>query len=197
MIMTMEFPSPLHVLASLFIETDLMHHWVEGFKADGDDNNLIMYKNPTQLISAMHMEMEIPTQGSYHFDITSTTYLDRKTNGILNIGFSINPEKKYFGQDLVKPKKEGSKVMAVDRMFRYIEKIDETKCKHVIVSEFPMAEGMTKEIIIEHMLKGRGIQRVKKMHETYQNTIGHYEERVYGSKKEFYDRIKAIFEDEE
>jgi len=79
MIMTMEFPSPLHVLASLFIETDLMHHWVEGFKADGDDNNLIMYKNPTQLISAMHMEMDIPTQGSYHFDITSTTYLDRKT----------------------------------------------------------------------------------------------------------------------
>lgn len=198
MIMEMEFGSPLYVLSSLFVETDLIHHWMEGAKAGGDDgSNLEHYDSPVNLVTGMHMDMQIPGQGKYHMDITSTTYLDRRTNGILNIGFSMDPDRKWFGQDLKPKKYEDSKVMKVDRMFRYIEKIDETKCKHVMVSEFPLAEGMTKEIIIEHMLKGRGIARMKAMLEAYDKTISHYEERVHGSKKEYYDQIKKIFEEDD
>lgn len=198
MIMINEFPSPLYVLSSLFVETDLIHHWMEGAKAGGDDgSNLEIYDKPTDLISAMHLDMKVPTQGNYHMDITSTTYLDRKTNGILNVGFSCDPDRKWFGQELKKPKEADSKVMKVDRMFRYVEKIDENKCKHMMVSEFPLAEGMTKEVIIEHMLKGRGVARMKAMMDAYDKTISHYEERVHGSKKEFYDKIKKIFEDDE
>lgn len=188
------YPSPIHVLASIFVEVDLIHHWMEGMKTPGKDSaSLQVYERPTNFLTAMHADNKIG-ENAYHMDLNSVAYLDRKINGILNIGGSIERDT-WFGKPLIAPKYEESKQMKLSRSFRYFEKLDDKKCKHVIYSDFAMAPGMDKEKILEH-LKGQGTTRIKGMMATYDETIAHYEKRVNGEKKEFYDKIKAIFADE-
>jgi hypothetical protein len=82
-------------------------------------------------------------------------------------------------------------------LFRYSEKISETKTKHVVVSEMPVSEGMTPEYMLEEIIKKKIVDRAKKMKSTFEKVRGHYEERVNGSKKPFYDEIRKMFDDEE
>eukprot|EP00997_Jenningsia_sp_PLL12_P004563 NODE_1927_length_1033_cov_121.898374_g1568_i0.p1 GENE.NODE_1927_length_1033_cov_121.898374_g1568_i0~~NODE_1927_length_1033_cov_121.898374_g1568_i0.p1 ORF type:complete len:332 (-),score=58.69 NODE_1927_length_1033_cov_121.898374_g1568_i0:36-992(-) len=194
MVMEFTFPSPMIVFSALFIELDLIDRWLEGAS---EDVKLVAYKHPTDLVTGYHIDFPVPGKPIMVMDIASVLYLDRKTNGILQIATSMDRERSnWFGESFIDGP-ENSTITPIKRMFRYIEKIDETKCKHVVVSEFPLSENMNKDFIIEHMIKGRTVERVVKMRKIYDNTIKLYEERVYNTRKDYYDEIAKMFEDDE
>lgn len=137
------YPSPIHVLSSIFMEIDLLHHWNAALKPPGkDEASQKVYDRPTDFITAFHADNKIG-DNAFHMDLNSVVYLDKSINGVLNIGGSIETDT-WFGQEVMKPHYENSKSMNLGRSFRYFEKLDDTKCKHVVYAAFDMPPGVTK-----------------------------------------------------
>lgn len=187
------FPSPIHVIASLMCELDLVHHWMGG----SDQNmKLQIYKAPTTFIDGWSFKMDVPQQGKMQTEMGSVIYIDSKSNGILQVGTSMDRSRgKWFNEDIF-ALADGHTNQEIRRSLRYVEKVDDNKSKHVMISEFPLSAQMTKEVILEHIIKSMIVDRTKHMYQVYKDTISLYEERVNVTRKDFYDKIKKILDDE-
>jgi hypothetical protein len=196
-IMELTFPSDMVTMAGMFFEQDLITKWMEA--GPNTDLKFEIIKSPTPLCSAysMSMPMGMPGMADRFMKTVGITYLDRKTNGILNVTKSFDKGVDTFFGEKLPAMPEGQVEMEIKQMFRYFEKIDEKSCKHVIISDIPLTGEMSKEVIIEHVIKTKTVERCSKLKETYAKVIPFYEERVQVSKKAFYDNIKKIFEDDE
>lgn len=88
--------------------------------------------------------------------------------------------------------------MKVDKMFRYFERTGENACKHVIYLELQVTKDMTLDTLINYVIKQKSVERCSQLQKTYRKVLPLYEERVNSSKKDFYERVKKVFaEDDE
>lgn len=190
----LNFDADMTTCSSIFYEHDLMHRWMEGI-----DENIKIGINgvPVPSVSSTSFVYPIKGMGDRFINNFSIIYVDRKTNGALNIAASHPEEdRKWFGFDL-KEKPEGTEYMKLDRMFRYLEKVDDNTSRHVVYSEITMTKDVTKDVLLNYVLKDRSIKGCKFFRENFDKIIDLYKARVNGEKKAFYDNLRNIYQSQE
>ena len=123
----------------------------------------------------------------------AVTYLDRSTNGILNItGSFAEDEKEWLGVKIPETP-EGHERMSVEVSYKYLERVDENTTRHIVFNEMNLGKDVTKDILINHILKDRTVKACKQMRKKYEEIIPFYIERTQGERKAFYDQIRIDF----
>lgn len=137
--------------------------------------------------------MPIPGQKTKFLVSYNTTFVDSKTQGLLNTCKGLPVEKgTFFGQTLPKVPDDMDEI-PLKRQLRYIEKTGENTCKFVGFVEMSLGAEMTKSSIIETVIKGQMLESMKRLQSAFRKVLPTFEERANGSKKEFYDKIRKIF----
>jgi hypothetical protein len=96
-IMSFEFDCDLTICSSFFFEYDLIPKWMEG---NNDKVEVARIESPTKLCAGYLVKFPLDGKDiTLHMRSISLTYLDRKTNGILNIGKTLPKDAtSFFGE---------------------------------------------------------------------------------------------------